>query len=111
MPFRLKGKIPASTLIGPGTFIKEKNAAFPARQVTLAFGALRPWPESSQTGFAWNGNSWLQTQFRPCHRLQACLALFGQAREDHRNVITGVFVAGAGNDHPGALEPAVVARR
>ena len=54
---------------------------------------------------------WLQTQFRTRHRVQASLALFGQAREDHRNMIAGVLVAGAGNHHAGTLKPVVVAWR
>src|SRR5208282_4402571 len=83
-----------------------------SRKKSATFPGPRNWPGKSETGLALN---WrpprLQTQLRPRHGVQARLSLFGQAREDHRDVIAGMFVAGTGDDDPGALEPAVVARR
>ena len=52
----------------------------------------------------------LQAQIRAGHGVQTRLALPGQAREDHGNVIAGMLIAGAGDDDARALDAAVVAR-
>ena len=44
-------------------------------------------------------------------RAQARLRVFGQAGENHRDVITCVLAARAGYDHAGAVEPTAVAWR
>jgi hypothetical protein len=42
------------------------------------------------------------------HRAQTSLRLFGEAGENHGDVITGMFVAGARDYHSGAIDFAVV---
>ena len=53
----------------------------------------------------------LLAQLRKCHQAQTSLRLFGEAGENHGDVIAGVFVAGAGYDDAVALDFAVVAPR
>ena len=45
------------------------------------------------------------------HQAQARLRLPGQARENKRNMVAGVFAAGTADDHAAALNPTAVARR
>ena len=45
------------------------------------------------------------------HRIEPRLRISGQARENHRDVVAGVFVAGAGDDDAGTIQLAAVARR
>lgn len=45
------------------------------------------------------------------HGTQTSLGLFGEAGENHGDMITGVFVAGAGDDHAVAIHFAVILGR
>jgi len=45
------------------------------------------------------------------HCAQTRLRLFGEARENHGDVIAGVFVAGAGNHDAGAIHATIVGWR
>ena len=45
------------------------------------------------------------------HRAQTGLCLFGEAGENHGDMIAGVLVASAGNHDTGAVNPVVIARR
>ena len=51
------------------------------------------------------------TNLRPGHRAQTGLRLFGEAGEDHGDVISGVLVSGAGNDDSVAVQFARALRR
>ena len=51
------------------------------------------------------------TQLRKSQQAQTRLGLFGQVGEHHGDVVTGMFVAGTGNDHARAIHFAVPARR
>jgi hypothetical protein len=51
------------------------------------------------------------TNFRPNHRAQTRLGLFGEAGENHGDVIAGVLIAGAGDDDAVAIDATVAGGR
>jgi len=48
---------------------------------------------------------------RTAHGVEACLSLFAYARENHRNMVAGVFVAGTIHHHAGTIDLASILRR
>jgi hypothetical protein len=51
------------------------------------------------------------TQAGDCHLAEARLGLFGQARKDHRDVITDVLIPSAGNNNAIAMNLPAIAWR
>ena len=58
---------------------------------------------------AWKTGVLARAQSGVRHQVQARLRLLGHARENKRNVVTGVFAAGTGNDHAATLNATVIA--